>query len=210
VTHAADLSGIALYAGICALVFVESGVLVAFWLPGDTVLFAAGLAAARPGSHVAWWGLALLGTLAAAAGNALGYAVGARLGRPLLARRYGGRLARAEELMERYGAAAVVVARFVPWARTFVPHLAGATRLAPGRFAAATVLGAITGVFALVALGAAAAHVPGLRHAAAGLAITVAVLSVLGPVVAGLRRRRRRPQDRSGGATSGPHGQHLR
>jgi len=193
-----QLTAGALYAAVWSLVFVESGILVAFWLPGDTVLFAAGLVAARPGSGVSTALLAVGTAVAASAGNALGYWTGRRLGRPWLERRperVRAHLAKAEAFYQRWGVLALVLARFVPWARTFVPVLAGVSRMPSGRFAAATLAGALVWGSGLIVLGHVAASVPWVRDAALVIAGTAVALSVVGPVVAAVRARRagRRP-----------------
>ena len=193
-----QLTAGALYAAVWSLVFVESGILPAFWLPGDTVLFAAGLVAARPGSGVSTALLAVGTAVAASAGNALGYWTGRRLGRPWLERRPDRvrvHLAKAEAFYERWGVMALVLARFIPWARTFVPVLAGVSRMPYGRFAAATLAGALVWGSGLIVLGHVAASVPWVRDAALVVAGTAVALSVVGPLVAAVRARRaaRRP-----------------
>ena len=142
-----DLSawtGPTLYLVVLALVTVESGVLIGFLLPGDTVLFAAGLLCGRHGAGVDTTVMAVVATVGAIAGDALGYQTGRRYGRPLLARRrHGSALRRAEEFVHRWGAPSVVVCRFIPWLRTFVPVLAGVGRMRYAAFTVANVVGAL-------------------------------------------------------------------
>lgn len=188
----AGLTGLTVYALVFGIVFAESGLLVGFFLPGDTVLFAAGLLAGAPGSGVNVVVLAAGVTLAAVTGDAVGYAFGRRAGRPLLLRRTGrwfnlATLERAEAFYRRYGALAVVAARWIPWVRTFTPILAGVGRMPYPRFLAANVVGALTWGAGLVVLGRLAAGLPGLRHASAGVAAAFVVLSV----VVGFRQWRR-------------------
>ncbi|SDQ87723.1 DedA family protein [Quadrisphaera sp. DSM 44207] len=190
----ASLTAGALYAAVWSLVFVESGVLVAFWLPGDTVLFTAGLLTARPGSGVSLPLLAAGTAAAAVVGNAVGYWTGRHLGRPWLERRSARvqhHLARAEAFYDRYGALALVCARFIPWARTFVPVLAGVSRMPYWRFTAANLLGAVVWGSGLIVLGYAAASVPWLRTAAYVVAGVAVASSVVVPVVARVRAARR-------------------
>ena len=116
----------ALYLALFALVFVESGLLVGFFLPGDTVLFAVGLLAADPARGLSLPLLVAVVLVAAVSGDALGYTLGRRLGRPYLARRDNrvvnpARLARAERFYDRFGPFAVVAARWIPWVRTLTP-----------------------------------------------------------------------------------------
>jgi membrane-associated protein len=188
------------YLVVIALVFVESGVLVGFLLPGDSVLFAAGLLAARPGSGVSWPLLAAGVFAAAVAGDATGYWTGHRFGRPWLLRRTRGaarHVERAERFCRRWGPLAVVVARFIPWARTFVPVIAGVARMPLGRFMAANVAGAAVWGVGLIGLGHASYAQPGIRRAAYVVAGGAIALSVVLPAAAGLYRgwtaRRREP-----------------
>ncbi|KQX62045.1 DedA family protein [Angustibacter sp. Root456] len=193
----AHLTAGGVYAVLFALVFVESGLLVGFFLPGDTVLFAAGLLSAQPGSPLSVWVLALGVAVAAVAGDAVGYWSGRRFGRPWVERR-AGRAARhlpaAERFYERWGWGAVVIARFIPWVRTFTPIVAGVARMSYARFGSANAVGALLWATGLVVLGHWAYSVPWLRYAAyavAGVAVLASVVGTLaGPAIA--RRRSRR------------------
>ena len=141
------LTATSIYLVVFGLVFVESGILVGFFLPGDTVLFAAGLIAADEGRGLS---LPLLITgvvVAAMAGDAVGYWFGSRTGPPLLRRRDGrvlnqANLRRARSFYERYGVFAVIAARWIPWVRTFTPILAGVARMPYRRCFAANVAAA--------------------------------------------------------------------
>jgi membrane-associated protein len=184
------------YAVLFTLVFVESGLLVGFFLPGDTVLFAAGLLSARPGSPLSLPVLAVGAATAAVAGDAVGYWTGRRLGRPWVRRR-AGRLARhlprAEEFYARRGWAAVVAARFIPWLRTFTPIVAGTARMPYRRFASANLVGALVWGSGLIGLGHLAHAVPGVRYAAYAVAGVSIMAGLVGPALArGLARRRGR------------------
>jgi membrane-associated protein len=195
-----SLTAGALYAVVWALVFVESGVLVGFFLPGDTVLFTAGLLAATGGSDVSVALLAGGTAVAATAGNGVGYLTGHRLGRPWLERRppkVRAHLVRAEAFYDRWGVFALVLARFVPWARTFVPVLAGVSRMPYGRFAAATLGGALVWGSGLVVLGYVAHDVPWVRTAALWVAGTAVALSFAVPAVASARGHLRRRRERA-------------
>jgi membrane-associated protein len=193
-----DLGGLgagAIYLIVFGLVFVESGLIVGFLLPGDTVLFTAGLLAADASYRVSVPLLAVGVAAFAVLGDVVGYASGQRLGRPWLERR-GGRLGhsleRAEAFYARWGWTAVVLARFVPWLRTFTPILAGATRMRYAVFLSANVVGALAWGSGLVLLGYAAHGTPWLRHAAYVVAGVAVAGSVVGTVVLH-RQARRRP-----------------
>ena len=187
----ADLSAVAVYAFLAALVFAESGILLGFFLPGDTVLFAAGLLSGDPDTHLSLPLLIAVVLVAAVAGDAVGYWLGARAGPPLLQSRNGrvlnaANLARAERFYKRFGVLAVVVARWIPWVRTFTPILAGVARMPYRRFLPANVLGAVCWGAGLLTLGHLAASTPALKHSAVAVAAGVVAASV----VAGLVRVR--------------------
>jgi len=193
-TDLAGLTATAVYVVVLVLVFVESGLLVGFFLPGDSVLFTAGLLAAEPGSGLRVELLATGVFVAAVAGDAVGYWTGRRFGRPWLLRR-AGRAARhveaAERFYARYGWWAVVVARFIPWVRTFTPVVAGVARMRYPRFLSANVVGAGVWGSGLVALGHVGHSVPWVKWTAYAVAGTAVLLSLVVPLVGWLRARRR-------------------
>jgi membrane-associated protein len=121
--------------GILAVVFAESGLLIGFFLPGDSLLFTTGLLVADGTYlHQPLWLMCLLVSLAAVAGDQCGYLFGRRFG-PALFRRPDSRLFKQENLTKaraffaRYGARSIVLARFVPVVRTFTPIVAGASHM---------------------------------------------------------------------------------
>ena len=190
------LRAAAVYGVVLGFVFAESGLLVGFLLPGDTLLFGAGLVSARPGSGVSLLLLSSGAFLAAVLGDSVGYAFGSRLGRGWLERRVStGRLdrrhlERAERFSARWGWWAVVAARWVPWVRTLTPVLAGTSRMPYPRFLSANVVGAWCWAVGLTVLGHLAASEPALRHASYGVAGTAVGLTLVAGVVAWVRRRR--------------------
>lgn len=187
------------YLVLFALVFVESGLFVGFFLPGDTLLFAAGLLAARAGSGLSLPVLALGTAVAAVAGDAVGYWTGRRLGRPWVERRAGRaahHLPRAEAFYARWGVSAVVIARFIPWVRTFTPIVAGMARMPYPRFLAANVVGALLWGSGLIVLGYVAHTVPWVRYAAYAVAGVSVLASLVGPVLARRRAHRRTRAER--------------
>jgi membrane-associated protein len=191
-----DLGGLTagvIYVVVFGLVFVESGLVVGFLLPGDTVLFTAGLLAADPGNDLSVPVLAIGVAVAGVLGDVVGYASGRRLGRPWLERRgerWGHSVERAQTFYRRWGWSALVVARFIPWLRTFTPILAGVARMPYAGFLAANLAGALVWGSGLVLLGYLAHDLPWLRHAAYAVAALALAASLLGIVV--LHRRTRR------------------
>lgn len=186
-----------MYVVLFGVVFVETGVLVGFFLPGDSILFAAGLLSAEPGSSLSLPLLVAGVTVAAITGDAVGYWTGRRLGRPWLvgwSQRHGNRaqrhLERAERFYDRWGSAAVVVARFIPWVRTFTPVLAGVARMPYRRFLAANVVGALVWGAGLVLLGHIAYSVGWVRNLAYAIAGVAVLASVVVPVIGRIRASR--------------------
>lgn len=182
------------YLVVFTVIFVESGVLVGLVLPGDTVLFFAGLLAARNGTALSAVVLAITAFVAATLGDTVGYGLGHRLGRGYLdrpRRRWARRwVERAERLYDRHGAFAVVIARWYPWIRTIMPVLAGVGRMPYGRFLAANALGACLWGSGTVVLGYLSHSVPGLYQASL-VVMGLAILATLGYLAREWRQRRR-------------------
>lgn len=196
------MAPLAVYAVLFTFVYVETGIPVGFFLPGDSVLFAAGLLAAHPGSQLSLPVLAVGVFVAAVAGDGTGYALGHRMGRPWLLRRAGrasAQVHRAERLYARYGWGAVVISRFIPWVRTFVPVVAGIGVMPYRRFVSANLVGAGVWGVMLVVLGYFAYALPGVKWAA----YAIALVAIAWCVVVPLRDRRR---DRRAAAAGGAPG----
>jgi membrane-associated protein len=180
--------------GLVAIVFAETGLLVGFFLPGDSLLITAGLFAARGDLSIA----ALIPTLilAAIAGNATGYWIGSRTGtalysRPdsLLFRRDHVRMT--HEYYEKHGGKTVVLAQFIPILRTFAPVVAGVGQMGYRSFATYNVLGAILWVSSMTLagflLGSLVPNIEKRIHVVVGVVI---VVSLLPPGIAWLKNRR--------------------
>lgn len=203
-----DLEGLGtgvVYLLVLGFVFIESGILLGFFLPGDSLLFGAGLLAASPYSDVALWPLAIGVAAAAAAGDSVGYVTGLRLGRPFLERRPKARphIVRAEEFYDRWGSVAVVIARWFPWLRTATPVIAGVARMPYRRFLIANLVGAVSWGVGLVLLGYYSYEIRWLRATAITIGLTSATLMIVAAVVRALRARSRRRTERSEQATRG-------
>lgn len=187
-----QFSVVVLYLVVWGIVFAETGLLLGFLLPGDTLLFAAGLIVGQtPGANV--WLMAAGVWLAAVVGDQVGYTIGVRLGRPYVARR-GPKVqtgvARAEEFYARYGWFAVVAARWIPWVRTFIPFVAGVARMPRPKFLAANVVGGFIWGPGLIFLGYWAAQVSWLQDAAILVAVIVVTLSMAAGAWVWWRERR--------------------
>ncbi|WP_173125543.1 DedA family protein [Kibdelosporangium persicum] len=144
---------------VLSFVFIECAFVVGLFLPGDSLLFTAGLVLAQHGSHdVEAWALSVTATVVAVAGNQLGYHIGRKAGTSLTGR-LGGRvltverLGRARDFLDRRGFWAIVLARWLPWVRTLAPMIAGAAAMNPRRYMVATTVGAVLWVPTLVLVG---------------------------------------------------------
>jgi len=194
---AAEHLGAWLYAALFGVVFCETGLVITPFLPGDSLLFAGGTLA---GAGILDPAL-LCGVLFAAAvlGDAANYAIGRFVGQRLLAGRLGRfvpprHLKRTEEFYERHGGKTIVLARFMPFVRTFAPFVAGVSRMDARRFFVFNVAGAALWVAVFVACGYFFGSVPFVRdHLTIVVLATIALSlapAVGGAIVARLRRRR--------------------
>jgi membrane-associated protein len=154
-----DIRGLLDWGGtlmVCIIVFVETGMFIGFFLPGDSLLVTAGVFAGAGKLHLAW--LLVCATLCAIAGDQLGYFIGWKAG-PSLFRREDSRffktrhLTRAHEFYERYGGKTIILARFVPIIRTFCPPVAGAAGMKYSRYLAYDIVGGICWVWGMILLG---------------------------------------------------------
>ncbi len=180
------------YGAVWALVFAGTGLLVGAFVPfvtGDSLVFAAGLVAASS-TDVDIWVMAIGVGVAAWLGDQVGYTLGRHFGRPYLDRQKGkwlqAGIARSERIYSAWGWWAVVVARFVPWARVFVPVIAGVAKMNYYKFFSANLVGAIAWGMGLTITGYFAATIPIVKNASYG----IAVFFILGSIVAGLRALR--------------------
>lgn len=190
---------------VTTFVFIESALIIGMFLPGDSMLVAAGVVLAQQTGPAQVWVLCSVAALCAIAGNNVGYLLGRRTGTRVWARE-GGRvlnrrhLERAHRFFERWGFWAVVVARWLPWVRTLAPVVAGAARMDRRVFLAASVIGAAAWVPGLILLGYyGAGFIVGLSWLEP-LATTLVVGCFAVTVVVGLWRYHqdmRRPVDES-------------
>jgi membrane-associated protein len=192
----AQLSSLApfiFYIVVAGIVFIETGLLIGFFLPGDSILFSAGLVAAAHGNI----NIVILVTvifLAAFFGDQVGFVIGRVVGRPYLDKRDSPRMkrliAKSEVFYEKYGWWAVVIARYFPWIRTFVPPIAGAAKMNYYKFLSANALGAFLWGVGITLAGYYAATVPWVKsssYAIAAFFITASLISAL----VNFRRRQR-------------------
>ncbi len=141
---------------VCLVIFVETGLFVGFFLPGDSLLVTAGVFAGAGHLKLAW--LLSLVTLCAIAGDQLGYLIGWRAGKTLYQRKDSRffkqrHLERAHEFYERNGGKTIILARFLPIVRTFCPPVAGAAKMNYGRYLAYDIAGGFSWVWGMTLLG---------------------------------------------------------
>jgi membrane-associated protein len=185
--------------GLLVTIFAESSLI--FFLPGDTLLFTAGLLASQGKLNI---GVVLIGSfVAAVAGNQVAYAVGARLGPSLF--KPGSKLFkqeyvdRSEEYFGKYGSRTIVLARFIPAVRTFAPILAGIGSMRYRTFVTYNVVGALLWAVGVTLLGYTLGKtVHGIDKYLLPVILVIAALSAI-PVVLEYRRNKRSATSRHGG-----------
>lgn len=183
-------------AGLFAIVFAESGLLIGFFLPGDSLLFTAGFLASQGYFNI--WILVAGCFVAAVLGDNVGYAFGRRMGRRIFERSESllfnpKNLDRAEWFYEQYGASAVVLARWLPAIRTFAPIVAGVGLMRYRRFLAANIIGAGLWAIGMPLLGYFLGSViPGADRYLIPIVAAIIILSLLPPLIAGMRDPDRR------------------
>jgi membrane-associated protein len=184
--------GVWIYAILFAIIFSETGFVVTPFLPGDSLLFVAGAVAATGGMNVHL--LAALLIAAAVLGNSVNYAVGRWLGRHFFTNR-GSRwlnpahLEKAHAFYEQHGGKAVVISRFLPIVRTYIPFVAGMAAMEPVRYTAFNVAGAVLWVGSLCYAGYFFGNIPWIRGNLTAIIVGIIVVSVLPLVYAYLRSR---------------------
>lgn len=188
--------------GIFAIVFAESGLLVGFFLPGDSLLFTAGFLASHPSSvpeslHLPLVPLLLLVWVGAVAGDQVGYLFGQRVG-PALFNRPDSRffkrehVAKAEAFFEKHGPKAIVLARFVPIVRTFTPITAGVSSMHYRTFVTYNVVGGTLWAFGVTLLGYFLGQVAVIEEHLELAILSVVAISCAPIVVELLRARKER------------------
>jgi membrane-associated protein len=190
--------GVMVYVMLFAIIFIETGLVIWPFLPGDSLLFAAGALSATGLLDIRL--VVLLLITAAIAGDALNYSIGRYIGpkvfsaedhqglfHRLLNREH---LDKAHAFFEKYGGMAVVSGRFVPIVRTFVPFVAGAAAMTMSTFVFYNVIGAVIWVAVCTGAGYLFGNVPIIKENFSLVAIGIVVVSVLPMVIEFIRHRR--------------------
>ncbi len=185
------------YGAVWGLVFAGTGLLIGAFIPfitGDSLVFAAGLVAATAGSQVNILVMATGVGIAAWLGDQVGYTLGRHYGRPYLDKRKGvwlqNAIAKSEKFYLAWGWWAVVIARFMPWARVFIPVIAGISKMNYYKFFSANLVGALAWGVGLTLAGYYAATIPVVKNASYGIAIFFISLSILAGLRIWIRNRR--------------------
>jgi membrane-associated protein len=183
--------------GLVLIVFAETGLMVGFFLPGDSLLVTAGLFAAKGDLDIVWLNLCVIA--AAVLGDAVGYWIGYRAGQALYSRPNSfffrrEHLVKTHEFYERHGGKTIVIARFMPIVRTFAPVVAGAASMTYRRFAAYNVVGGILWVLSMTLTGFFLGRVvPDIdRHI--HIVVAVVILLSLVPGIVSVIRAKLQPQ----------------
>ncbi|MEQ6357539.1 VTT domain-containing protein [Lysinibacillus sp. M3] len=176
------------YFVLFAIVFVETGVVIFPFLPGDSLLFASGTLAAAMGAFNMW---ILIPVFLAAAilGDTMNYHIGHKVGTSIPPKSFLGRVVKkermeaAEKFFNKHGGKTIVIARFMPFIRTFIPFVAGASKMKYGYFILYNVVGAVLWVFSCTLLGYYFGNIPIIKDNFSTVLILIILISVIPAVV---------------------------
>ena len=193
--HLLNMLGPYVLLGLCVIIFAECGLLIGFFLPGDSLLFTAGLFVAAGFVDTPIWLVCALLTLCAVAGNVVGYGIGYKVG-PVLFSRPDSRMLRREyvdrthDFFERYGPQAIVLARFVPIVRTFITAIAGVGRMDLRQYLVYSAIGGVAWATGVTLLGFWLGRIPFVKDNIELMLIGIVLLSIV-PIIVGFARARR-------------------
>ncbi|MCU1611070.1 MAG: hypothetical protein JWM45_2986 [Pseudonocardiales bacterium] len=180
--------------GLCLIIFAECGLLIGFFMPGDSLLFTAGLFVANGLIGTPIWLVCLLLTACAVLGNVVGYYLGYRAG-PALFNRPDSRLFKREYVdkthafFDRYGAQAIVLGRFVPIVRTFITAVAGVGRMDRRAYFTYSILGGVGWATGVTLLGFWLGRITFVRDHVELILIGIVAMSIIPIVIEGIRAR---------------------
>jgi membrane-associated protein len=183
--------------GLAVIIFAECGLLLGFFLPGDSLLFTAGLFVADGAIAAPLWAVCALLVGAAVLGNACGYWIGRSAG-PAVFDKPRSRLfkpqhvAKTQEFFDRYGNRAIVMGRFVPVVRTFITVMAGVGRMEARRYLTYSLIGGVAWAAGVTVLGFFLGQFAFVKANIEAMLILIVLLSVLPMVVEVIRARRHR------------------
>jgi membrane-associated protein len=184
------------YVGLTAIIFAETGLLIGFFLPGDSLIVTAGLLCATMGVMNVWL-LGLLLTVASIVGNTVGYHVGKAAGPRLFTREDSllfnkKHLIRAKEFYERHGGKTIIIARFMPIVRTFVPVVAGMAAMDQKRYLLYNVIGGVAWIWSMLLIGYfLGRYIPGVEKHIEIMIIGIIFLSLLPGIIGWWRSKKK-------------------
>lgn len=196
------------YIGLFVIIFAETGLLIGFFLPGDSLLVTAGLFAARGQLDIVLLNVLLI--IAAITGDATGYFIGLKAGHSLYNRpqsRWFRRdhLIKTREFYEKYGGITIVLARFMPFARTFAPVVAGVAEMKYRRFALFNITGGIGWITSMTLTGYFLGRViPGIEKHIEYVIAVVIFISILPLIIKYLQHRREARRSAAPAEAGGP------
>ena len=183
------------YVGLTAIIFAETGLLIGFFLPGDSLIVTAGLLCATMNVMNVWL-LGLLLTVASVVGNSVGYYVGHAAGPRLFTREDSllfnkKHLVRAHEFYEKHGGKTIILARFMPIVRTFVPVVAGMARMDMRRYTIYNIVGGIGWIWSMLLIGYfLGRYIPGVEKHIEIMIIAIIFISLLPGIIGWWRSRK--------------------
>ena len=199
------------YVGLTAIIFIETGLLIGFFLPGDSLLVTAGLLASQPEFGLNVYLLGVLLSVAAIVGDTVGYFIGRQMGPRIFTREdsllfHKKHLIAAQDFYERHGGKTIVIARFVPIIRTFAPVVAGVGSMKYQSFLAYNIFGGLLWIWSLLFTGYfLGRYIPGIDQHIEIVILVVIFLSILPGIISWMRERKRAKQEAAAQAlTSDP------
>ncbi len=182
---------------LCAIIFAETGLLVGFFLPGDSLLFIAGFYVASTGT-ISMPLLMVMLSAAAVIGDTVGYFIGRKAGPAIFSRpdsRFFKRkhLDSAHEFYEKHGPKTIVLARFVPIVRTFAPTVAGAAGMNYRQFIVYNIMGGIGWICSMLLLGYFLGGIPIIQKNLEKAVIGIVILSILPMILHAIKERKSKP-----------------
>jgi membrane-associated protein len=190
---------------LCLIIFAECGLLVGFFLPGDSLLFVAGLFVATGAIATPLWLVCVLVTVCAFVGNVCGYWIGAKAG-PALFNKQNSKLFKKEyvdkthEFFDKYGARAIVMARFVPIVRTFITAMAGVGRMDAKKYFTYSAIGGIAWAAGVTLLGYFLGEIPFVEKNIEAMLVLIVLISVIPIVIEVIKARREKKKLTEAGA----------
>ena len=186
------------YVGLTLIIFTETGLLLGFFLPGDSLLVTAGLLASQPDFGLNVWILGVILTIAAIVGDSVGYSIGKATGPRIFTREDSlpfnkKHLLRAQAFYEKHGGKTIIIARFMPIVRTFAPVVAGVGQMQYRSFIMYNVIGGVAWVWSMLLTGyLLGRYIPGVAQHIEKVILVVIFLSIL-PGIIGWWRERSKP-----------------